>query len=55
MRKNRDSGDGTLEKTENPQHAEKKTWVVPAATIEQVSEATQISGGGSGDGASCHS
>lgn len=33
----------------------KKTWVAPSATVEKVSEVTQITGGGSGDGASCHS
>ncbi|HEX8154065.1 MAG TPA: hypothetical protein VF698_13105 [Thermoanaerobaculia bacterium] len=33
---------------------EKKPWVTPAATVEQVSEVTKITGGGSGDGTSCH-
>jgi uncharacterized Fe-S cluster protein YjdI len=33
---------------------EKKPWITPSATVEQVSEVTQISGGGSGDGTSCH-
>lgn len=33
---------------------EKKAWVTPSATVEQVSEVTKILSGGSGDGTSCH-
>jgi hypothetical protein len=33
----------------------KKPWVTPAATFEQVSEVTKITGGGVNDGGTCHS
>lgn len=40
---------------ENGITEEKKTWVTPEATVEQVSDATKVTGGGTTDGVSCHS
>lgn len=47
-----------MNKTENIEETpivEKKTWVTPAATVEQVSDVTKITGSGSTDGSACHS
>jgi hypothetical protein len=35
--------------------AEKKAWITPSATVEQVSDVTKVTGGGSTDGCCCHS
>ena len=37
----------------NPED-EKKTWVTPSATLEQVSDVTRNLGGPGGDAFSCH-
>jgi hypothetical protein len=43
------------EQQQNEDDREKKPWVTPAATVEQVSDATRVTGGGSTDGGFCHS
>jgi hypothetical protein len=34
---------------------EKKSWVKPAATVEEVAKVTENAGGAGGDAISCHS
>jgi len=42
-------------KIERSANSSKKPWQTPVVKREKVAEITRITGGGSGDGASCHS